>query len=137
MREILFRGKSVKSGSWVYGYYLKDEDGGSLIVNTVVPSPCGYCIEEFDSIKNYSVNPETVGQYIWKLDWEGNKLFEGDIVRLHNRFSCEEEGFAVVISEDCIEKNGFGRWFPQDTRFFELAGNIYDNPELLKEEGNG
>ena len=73
MREILFRGKRTDNGEWVEGdlrhggYYLNDPD-----VYILVPFA--------DTVINYPVDPETVGQYTGATDISGRRVFEGDIM---------------------------------------------------------
>lgn len=151
MREILFRGKRLDDGEWVYGSFCMDarEQFNGL---------CGVdgFIRLYDKAKGkmqtYEVDRETVGQYTGLNDKNGERIFEGDIVRTH---------YANARNADFVEQVVFhnGRFsslyelrgpingkmwanLPDDVPYLpldrtpymawcEIIGNTYDNPELL------
>lgn len=118
MKEILFRGKRVDNGEWVYGWY------APLVCNdrTVIPS-----IKDSNG-SDWRVEQGTVGQFTGLCDKNGNKIFEGDIVR-------DWDGRIYEIKYFDFE------WIAEQTKSFwinikhlkpcEVIGNIHDNPELL------
>ena len=128
MREVLYRGKRVDNGEWVYGSYYHccgTAYGATFIV-----------VNDFGFIE---VIPHTVGQYTGLTDKNGKKIFEGDICGCF----CNTQVFIVeyckdrcgYFFDDCIKSGGcdpapecLGNL--RDT--IEVIGNIYDNPDLLK-----
>lgn len=122
-REILFRGKRVDNGEWVYGVPY-ERNGEVQMIRS----------------KPVSVVPESICEYTGLIDENGVKIFEGDIV------NCKSTGyffFGYVV--DWYAK--CARWvirkqcpFSMSEEFkYEIIGNIYDNPEWLEmqEETNG
>jgi len=132
-REIKFRGKRIDNGNWVYGDLIHDDldfdlPGVSIRFNYK---------EEFRySIKD--VIPETVGEYTGLKDKKQKDIYEGDLVRTYvpeegkllERIIYENGSFRVnCLSGDKID-------YPLGSilsKYIEVVGNIYQNPELLEE----
>ena len=142
MREILFRGKRKTNNTWVYGGYIKDITENEIHIG--------------DTRLFSTVYPETFGQYTGLKDKNGTKIFEGDIIRMHYFFQnydpstlgafedevnivgvvkCELlDGFYVETLDD--NSIGYLQWVQEPSEELEILGNIYDNPELVKERSN-
>lgn len=133
MREILFRGKSTKTGEWVYGSaYCSAEKTIIIEVSETMPT----------RIEGKYVIPETVGQYTGLTDKNGKngkKIFEGDICQTKGFPLIDDKPFVVEWNDDecsfywrdVAGTDEFNIGVSQNTT---IIGNIHDNPELLKGE---
>ena len=142
MREILFRGKGDKKyndGMWYFGVPIRCYDGDWQI-----------CTNNSKRV----VIPETIGQYTGVTDKNGERIFEGDIVKYKE--ACKfgdndemEEAEEQYLCTNIVEFEN-GRFFPLPQRCdcedyffsygsydFEVVGNVHDNPELLRGNNNG
>lgn len=135
MREILFRGKALKTSEWVFGFVQKKQVIGG--VNWLIH-------EDLRASTAYHapivINPSTIGQYTGLTDKNGTKIFEGDILELINNDEDKSYYNVVWSTEDCrfkIREINLGEFFDDcDSWVHEnmsVVGNIYDNPELLEE----
>lgn len=122
MKEILFRGKTIDEGKWVFGNYIEEERRGGIRA---------FICEKAEG-KRYEVNAATVGQYIGFEDKNGTKVFEGDKVTDFGSFGKEipENGdvyFDYVFFAFSIKNgNDFANAIFRDT-VLEVIGNIYEN----------
>lgn len=147
MREILFRGKAInrencyhrteyKNGEWVYGLVTKlyDEKFENLPAE----------MTDINGISNIEIDYKTICQYTGLNDKNGNKIFEGDIVEFtdfdgdttpyevfydgnNGKFAIAENGNRNSVDDfELFERNEY-------FKRFTVIGNVYDNPELLRE----
>lgn len=161
MREIIFRGKRVDNGEWVYGSFVPDllealegVDGLDGFIK-----PFGRTKEERLMVE---VERDTVGQYTGLTDKNGKRTFEGDIVkytfdspddptatenglkvRIGRIFWSEwratfavtggKNGSAALNQDVAVYVRGRGIYqYVRGANTVEVIGNIHDNPELLK-----
>lgn len=116
MKEILFRGKRVDNGEWVYGWY------APLVCNdkTVIPS-----IKDSNG-SDWRVEPGTVGQFTGLCDKNGKKIFEGDIVESPRG----TKGFIEWQNAECAFLVNIGDdWQTMDDCPYKVISNIYDDTE--------
>lgn len=140
MREILFRGKRIDNGEWVYGdiihrRYLKND---VVVIRTEDSG--------FDNYSDYEVDPSTVGQCVPGLtDKNGKKIYEGDILERTNVNGEKYKEYVVagqwsykwthgVYGFSLTDLNGGYMMDLHYTKSYEIIGNIHDNPEILKGE---
>ena len=156
-REILFRGKRVDNGEWVYGDLIKNliYDGREKEIRIG-----DIYFEHNGDIHGTAVReviPETVEQFTGVCDKNGNKIFEGDIVKVTYTEQRQYLGVSYQDEHSCVEEviyneksacfmlkimcedvplyrplHNFGSL--TNIKELEVIGNIYDNPELLEEK---
>ena len=148
MREIIFRGQTRRYGEkvnmagnklssrWVYGgIFPQNNDGDFAIIYQQEPE-----------IEKFTVYADTVGQYTGVKDKNGQKIFEGDIIRVEfattvtDVYDFEEPRVWYVNYEvyfdDCSHEWRVRYWDDIETLWeydedCEVVGNIFDNPELI------
>jgi uncharacterized phage protein (TIGR01671 family) len=133
-RLIKFRGKSVLNDEWIYGDLVHRIDSPKTI------SPI--------QINGIGVKEETVGQFSGLFDKNGKEIYEGDIVEwlffsyereyyLKGCIEWHQGGFIFNVTENDSENAGFYAISDLNTDTesdVKILGNIYDNPDLIKEE---
>lgn len=132
-REILFRGKRIDNGEWVYGYFY-EECGATYIIED----------RQKETMLNRNtpnvIIPETIGQFTGLTDKNGVKVFEADVLSSKSPYryyvKYKDTAFYVYHCEiKDVDKTPY-RWgllsrFNELGIEVEVIGNIHDNPELL------
>lgn len=144
MREILFRGKPKNEADYEFlkkMYKDNCKDGfiyGSLVISHGKYYICIMALCQINSLVDngtttmFEVIPETVGEYSWLKDKNGERIFEGDIVTMP-RYGGGKHKSVVYFKNGKFAVNGSNYNFKDICpRNMEVIGNIYDNPELLK-----
>lgn len=126
MREILFRGKRVDNGEWVCGYLYRLSERLNPFIMFVN-----------SNAESHEVILETVGQFTGLCDKNGNKIFEGDFVKVTTGLEGYKSTYHSTIHRVTYDvcNCGVAVFYPFDNSDMieaEVIGNIYDNPELWR-----
>ena len=131
--NIKFRGKSQKTGEWLYGDLVRNVEGVFAIVPPFEITMNNYC-------ENYEVDKETIGQLIAKIrksNGDTCEVYSQDIVKLT---AYDGEIQYVIVDNRGFVESKFLEFrtlihFVDDYDVeWEVIGNIYDNKELLSKE---
>lgn len=156
-REILFRGRSVKTGRWIWGSLIQNGQYDYAI----------YDGNEHSDSDGEEVEEDTIGQYTGINDRKGHRIFEGDIVKFHYFYQSLGENLGAQESEqeiigkivwgefgwsiDAIQGQHWEGYTGYQTgegecsilelyamnessiheESFDVIGNLHDNPYLL------
>lgn len=138
MRQIKFRGKCKDTGEWIYGDLVRNIEGDVAVIPP-------YQMNMNNTCSDYEVEIDTVGQFTGLYDKNGSPIYEGDIVNIHD----SHETCGIVEYRDniasfvlCREKvknkhKGDGtdyQLYAGRQKRYEIIGNKYDNPELIKSD---
>lgn len=159
MREIIFKAKRVDNGEWVEGYYYKMSETTYCFKEDYERKPVPehhYILQERmtdwglpNQIVQIEVDLRTLCQFTGLCDKNENKIWENDIIKYHfgeiyapikygyyqNCFDSQKTehiGFYVDWTGDKYLRKDLGYWI--DMVYAIPVGNIFDNPELLREE---
>ena len=125
MREILFKAKRIDNGEWVEG--LPQKMWGEW-----------HIINPADENTAYPITPETFCQYTGLKDKNGNRIWENDIVKHETSDTVgtvkwyQEDYVGWCVDDVVIDEQQFTDEMWNEC---EVIGNIFDNPELLEQDG--
>lgn len=132
MREIKFRAWIKENYYDEKPYMLRQvkavEPNGDIQINSTLHETKGW----YDC---HSANDIELMQYTGLKDKNGVEIYEGDIVRdkLGNDFSVSfNQEFCACFLYPVEDPKEFMAFYPNI--ILEVIGNMYENPELLKEE---
>ena len=148
MREILFRGKTVDDryveyvgGRWACGSLVhQTEFYGDPVDKYHILYTGEFHCDYYDSVE---VIPETIGQFTGLRDKNGNRIFEGDIVKYPwpDKFGVFDIFMEVhYVDGEFLMKPVGNNYYIEcweirisgENNLVEVVGNIHDSPELLK-----
>lgn len=153
MRDILFRGKRVDNyvknnsidyeengvGEWVYGDVIHRRylNRDVIVIRTEDSG--------FDNYSGYEVEPLSVGIFTGLYDKNGNKIFEGDILEVHDiRPLLDGYGYEGIHYNGVIKyRENQGLYVCEGSKngdvlcalnldACKVIGSVHDNPELLE-----
>lgn len=138
MREILFKAKRIDNGEWVEGCLVIDHSRSNLFEYRMQPVESGVLYAP-------PIYPETLCQFTGLYDKNDKRIWENDIVNTDsnvraqikfglysNSFSTwkRNQGFYMDFMNKEYYRSDLGYWAKKAV----VIGNIFDNPELAKEE---
>lgn len=122
----LYRAKRSDNGEWVEGYYVKRHGVPMIYENRDCPQSI------------YEIDPSTICQCTGLKDKNGKLIWENDIIEAHldNLFPEDISRFQVLWKDYSfkirLEKELYDDFSDDLSELFEVAGNIFDNQELLE-----
>ena len=135
-REIKFRGRMKRTKQWMYGDLVH-----------VQGQPCIQVDVSTDERRTVGMNvdPDSVGQFTGLHDKNGKEIYEGDILHVIAETDDTHDYITQVSTNGLYEVDLVGCEYDFTTLAWlsanydecctiEVIGNIYDNPELLKED---
>jgi hypothetical protein len=139
--DILFRGKRIDNGEWHYGDLVhKPRHRFDSGIRCFIRLACG------PNNGEHEVRPETVCQYIGRLDRNDEMIYSGDFVLANwydsdGKIRIHTQGY-ILYDEDTCSYVIMDNWHQMVSRIedydhfewnIEVTGNIIDNPELIGE----
>ena len=122
----LFRGKRIDNGEWIQGYLYGIWERRYILWGMTNDIP-----------NMVEVDPETVCQCTGPEDKNGKLIFENDIVKgkyFYGGKSYRHIGQVEYVCQSykVVGVNQYSGYHSELDGLYEVIGNVFDNPELLK-----
>lgn len=138
-REILFRAKSMSNGEFVIGMPLPSNFGCGYMLNIDDALGADFYHSRYTMPRCESSTPideDTIGQFTGMKDANDIEIYEGDIVQYEDCKGLMQRGSVIydpdycsfMVARDNLDAESMNIFWK-----FEVIGNIYDNPDLLKD----
>ena len=130
-RIVKFRGKSKRTGEWLYGDLVRNVEGAFAIVPPFGTTTDNLC-------DRYEVDEKTIGQLVVRykhISEEPLEIYTDDVLDIWDTEDEEMPHCLSLVDEHGIVSWKQERWFTIDTLDyygfnFKVVGNIYDNSDL-------
>ena len=147
MREILFRAKRIDNGEWTEGYVFELQPSQYVICDRKqYDRASALPVWEFLRYCTHEINPETLCQYTGLKDKNGNRIWENDIVVCKQYIDGNFIDYHIEFGFVEMKHGAYGLHRDRPDAYYrpfkdwledyeyEVLGNVFDNPELLKGE---
>ena len=148
-RTIKFRAKRVDNNKWAYGGLIQADDYCIIDQGNELYVERDYNFRgdtHFFQLSGVMCDEKTVGQFTGLLDKNGKEIYEGDIISVNGKYPKlvkyidDYACFCLANITDLNKKwispwqQVSSSWWNDFKREIRVIGNIYDNPDLIKEE---
>ena len=140
----LFKAKRIDNGEWVEGNIILSKDADEEYKAIIIPSVNSNMFtresynEDLGFENWYKVDQSTICQCTGLKDKNGRLIWENDIT-LRTSVTGTHKGKIIYSSDGSFCQKDFETTFENllihSESYFEVIGNIFDNPELLESEG--
>lgn len=120
MSEIKFRGMDVMTGDWVYGSHVKTGMGMHYIIPQNLIA---------DTLPQFKVDKNTVGQYTGLNDKNDQKIYSGDIIFIYDDEETESGWWENVFLHQGAFMAGDDNLLSNVHFRSKVIGNKYEGPE--------
>lgn len=138
MDRYICKAKDIKTGTWVYGYYVAvpEEYSGELVHAIFDPNESEHiCMGEYMDCGWHEVNPDTICRYTGLNDKQGNPIFEGNIIT--TRYVDDgrlTKGMVNFLNGCfCVKYDNYNNPAIDMLYEYEISGNVFYNTELMEE----
>lgn len=139
MRTIKFRGKQYETGEWLVGDLIHFHH--DVMILPLDADWFDFVPRKDNPLRlpsdRFVVDHDTVGKFTGLHDKNGREIYEGDIVAegAFKRVISFTPEAAAFCSCSPYESSIRTRTSADEMRYYEVIGNIHDNPEMIEKGG--